>query len=196
RRGCRDPRSDPPPAPPSGERAAAVRPPPATQHPDKALHTFTQQSWQYSPLPGDCAQSRFIRYHGVFAPASPDRARVVPRTRAAVVSEREASVTDQQRALTWAQRLKRVFAIDIETCRRCGGRLRVIASIEEPATIERILAHLGRDAEPVDPAHPAVRRLRAISRFDLYTSEPPRRDGRLSACSRMREHFSIEREDS
>src|SRR5690606_20548875 len=104
-----------------------------------------------------------IRYHGVFAPASPDRARVVPRTRAAVVSEREASVTDQQRALTWAQRLKRVFAIDIETCRRCGGRLRVIASIEEPATIERILAHLGRDAEPVDLVHPS----RALPQGDL-----------------------------
>jgi len=75
-----------------------------------------------------------IRYHGVFAPASPDRARVVPRTRAAVAGEcGEASVTDRQRALTWAQRLKRVFAIEIETCRRCGGRLRVIASIEAPS---------------------------------------------------------------
>src|SRR5690606_16555434 len=65
-------------------------------------------------------------------------------------------VTDRQRALalTWAQRLKRVFAIEIETCRRCGGRLRVIASIEAPTTIERILAHLSRDAEPVDPAYP------------------------------------------
>jgi hypothetical protein len=39
--------------------------------------------------------------------------------------------------MTWAQRLKRVFAIDIETCRSCGGKLRVIASIEEPAVIER-----------------------------------------------------------
>lgn len=99
-----------------------------------------------------------IRYHGVFAPASPDRARVVPRTRAAVAGEcGEASVTDRQRALalTWAQRLKRVFAIEIETCRRCGGRLRVIASIEAPTTIERILAHLSRDAEPVDPASPS-----------------------------------------
>ena len=38
---------------------------------------------------------------------------------------------DRQRSLTWAQRLKRVFAIDIETCRRCGGKLRVIASIED-----------------------------------------------------------------
>src|SRR5690606_22867444 len=97
-----------------------------------------------------------IRYHGVLAPASPDRARVVPRTCAAVAGDwGEASVTDRQRALTWAQRLKRVFAIEIETCRRCGGRLRVIASIEAPTTIERILAHLGRDAEPVDPAYPS-----------------------------------------
>jgi hypothetical protein len=47
-----------------------------------------------------------------------------------------------------------VFAIDIETCRSCGGRLRVIASIESPALIERILEYLGRDAEALDPAHP------------------------------------------
>ncbi len=32
--------------------------------------------------------------------------------------------------ITWMQRVKRVFAIDIETCRRCGGRLVVLASIE------------------------------------------------------------------
>jgi hypothetical protein len=51
--------------------------------------------------------------------------------------------------MSWAQRLNRVFAIDVETCRQCGGKLRVIASIEEPAVIERILDHLG----PIDPAH-------------------------------------------
>ena len=65
------------------------------------------------------------------------------------------SATDRQRAMTWSQRLKRVFAIDIETCRQCGGRLRVIASIEAPAVIEWILEHLGRDAGSVDPAHPS-----------------------------------------
>ncbi len=54
-----------------------------------------------------------------------------------------------QRALC----LKRAFAIDIEVRRSCGGKLRVIASIEQPAVIERILEHLGRDAAPVDPAH-------------------------------------------
>jgi Putative transposase len=43
----------------------------------------------------------------------------------------------QLKTPSWAQRLKRVFAIDIERCRRCGGRLKVLASIERPALIEQ-----------------------------------------------------------
>ena len=38
-----------------------------------------------------------------------------------------------------ARRLKRVFGIEIEQCARCGGRLKVIASIEEPELIVSIL---------------------------------------------------------
>jgi len=34
--------------------------------------------------------------------------------------------------MSWAQRLRRVFAIEIDTCAHCQGPLRVIASIEEP----------------------------------------------------------------
>jgi hypothetical protein len=103
-------------------------------------------------------RAHLTRYHGVCAPASPDRTRVVPGTRAGAADKAKAcgevSATDRQRALTWAQRLKRVFAIEIDLCRRCGGKLRVIASIEDPAIIERILEHLGRDGGTVDPAHP------------------------------------------
>ena len=43
--------------------------------------------------------------------------------------------------------LKRVFAIDIETCSDCGGPLRVIACIEEPALIARILGHVQQRLE-------------------------------------------------
>jgi hypothetical protein len=46
--------------------------------------------------------------------------------------------------MCWAQCLKRVFGIDIDLCTRCGGKLRVIASIEEPEVIAKILAHLER----------------------------------------------------
>jgi hypothetical protein len=103
-------------------------------------------------------RAHLTRYHGVFAPASPDRAQVVPKTRAVANKDNgcgEPSATERQQALTWAQRLERVFAIDIEVCRRCGGRLRVIASLEDSAVIERILEHLGREGESVDPAHPS-----------------------------------------
>ncbi len=55
-------------------------------------------------------------------------------------------------AMDWARRLWRVFGIEIDTCQRCGGRLRIIASIEQPAVIAKILAHLARTAaEPYQP---------------------------------------------
>ena len=42
--------------------------------------------------------------------------------------------------LRWAQRLKRVFGSEIERCARCAARLKIVASIEDPAVIARILA--------------------------------------------------------
>ena len=49
-------------------------------------------------------------------------------------------------SMTWAQRLKRVFKIDIETCEHYGGAVKVIASIEDPAVIKQILTPLERRA--------------------------------------------------
>jgi hypothetical protein len=62
------------------------------------------------------------RFHGVFAPNFKHRARIVPRR------PRGRSDADKPTApMSWMQRLKRVFAIDLETCSECGGKLRVIA---------------------------------------------------------------------
>jgi len=44
--------------------------------------------------------------------------------------------------MTWAQRLRRVFDIDIRRCSRCGAPLRVLAVITDPRVIAAILAHL------------------------------------------------------
>ena len=44
-----------------------------------------------------------------------------------------------------------MFKIDIETCAHCGGAVKVLASIEDPAVIEPILAHLERRAEAAIP---------------------------------------------
>jgi hypothetical protein len=84
------------------------------------------------------------RFHGVFSPNSKLRQFVVPAKPA------EEGVTKDQLgktaySMTWAQRLKRVFAIEIETCEKCGGNVKIIACIEDPVAIERILKHLGLD---------------------------------------------------
>ncbi len=56
--------------------------------------------------------------------------------------------------MSWAQRLKRVFGIEIDSCARCGGKLEVIASIEEPEVIAKSLAPLEKAA----PDQPQVER--------------------------------------
>ena len=58
--------------------------------------------------------------------------------------------------MTWARLLKRVFDIDIEQC-QCGGKLKLIAVIEQPDVIEKILTHLGLAAQP-PPIAPTRRR--------------------------------------
>ncbi|HIK68645.1 MAG TPA: IS91 family transposase [Pseudomonadales bacterium] len=85
------------------------------------------------------------RFHGVFSPRSKLRAHAVPGKPEAESEQVSPSAIDKAYAMTWAQRLKRVFAIEIEKCEKCGGKVRVIASIEGPEVIEKILKHLELD---------------------------------------------------
>ena len=48
------------------------------------------------------------------------------------------------RAWNWAALMHRSFAVDVLACPHCGGRLRLIATLHDPAVIRQILAHLGR----------------------------------------------------
>ena len=54
--------------------------------------------------------------------------------------------TNRHVAMTLAQRLKRVFTIDVERCLVCGGKARIIAAIEDKALIDKILTHLNNKA--------------------------------------------------
>ena len=104
------------------------------------------------------------RSHGVFAPNSKYRARVTPARRgrggerATTADPAEPTAVERRAAMTWAQRLKRVFGIDIEICSGCGGAVRMIACIEDPAVIAKILSHLAtRVAEPQARRRPPCR---------------------------------------
>ena len=81
------------------------------------------------------------RFHDVFSPNSKLREYVVPQK---PVEEQE-DPKPKSYSMTWAQPLKRVFAIDIEKCEKCGGPVRIFASIEDPDVIQKILKHLGLD---------------------------------------------------
>ena len=62
-------------------------------------------------------------------------------------ADEPATPAQRRASMTWAQRLKRVFNIDIETCSGCGGAMKVIACIEDPIVIKQILDHLKHKAE-------------------------------------------------
>ena len=58
--------------------------------------------------------------------------------------EGDAGKNERRRSVTWAQRLKRVFNIDVTTCVNCGGAARIVASVEDPTAIRAILAHFDK----------------------------------------------------
>ena len=87
------------------------------------------------------------RFHGVFAPNSKHRALVTKAARGkgnkAKGSDEPQTPAERRAAMTWAQRLKRVFRIDIETCRECGGAVRILACIEDPVVMPKALRGAG-----------------------------------------------------
>jgi len=92
------------------------------------------------------------RFHGVFAPNSKHRTLVTPTRRGKSLQEGNKTPEEKRRAMTWAQRLKRVFNIDVETCNHCGGSVKVIACIKDQAVIDKILSHLEKkDEQPLTP---------------------------------------------
>jgi hypothetical protein len=99
------------------------------------------------------------RYHGVLAPNHRWRSLVTPAKRGkdvqSIANAEVRSPAERHATMTWAQRLKRVFNIDIEVCCRCGGSVRVIACIEDQDIIDGILAHL-RDKEQDTPTRPLL----------------------------------------
>jgi len=116
-----------------------------------------------------------VRYHGVLAPAARLRARIVPnapdidgrgphpgceaakphaRTSPSGEGSSPTRRTPRTRNSTWAELMRRVFAVDVLECWHCHGRMRILAAIHPPDTTRKILEHLGLPsrAPPIAPA--------------------------------------------
>jgi hypothetical protein len=61
----------------------------------------------------------------------------------------------------WADLMRRAFDIDALACPRCGGRLRLIATVEDADTIRAILGTFAASEELVGRAPPPVAALNA-----------------------------------
>jgi hypothetical protein len=58
---------------------------------------------------------------------------------------------EKPRDWKWADLIRRVFDLDVLECPRCGGRMSVIATIEEADVLRTILGHLGLPTDPPAP---------------------------------------------
>ena len=52
------------------------------------------------------------------------------------------AMTPAPRHWAWADLMRRAFDIDVLACPRCGGRLRLMATVEDPDAVRAILAAL------------------------------------------------------
>jgi len=95
------------------------------------------------------------RFHGVFAPNSKQRAAVTGEAKGkqnqSTATASPPDCEERRGKMSWAMRLKRVFNIDVTVCRHCQGPVRIIACIEDRQVINKILAHINQQQEPLSP---------------------------------------------
>ena len=95
-----------------------------------------------------------IRFAGVFAPHYKYRSEVVPKPKQlSLVDELiEAKTKPKSKSrVSWARLLKRVFNIDVTKCNKCNSPMKIIAAIEDPKVIKKILSHLGLPTKAPTP---------------------------------------------
>ena len=99
-----------------------------------------------------------ILYYGVLAPRAAWRSALVLATADDVdASDRESSgepdgdarraAASRAGAYQWAELMRRTCGLDVLACPRCGGRLRLVALIEQASVVQRIVRHLGLPTE-------------------------------------------------
>jgi hypothetical protein len=83
---------------------------------------------------------------------------VEPTKPAMALGPHDSACTEPQprRRMTWAELMRRVFALDVLECPVCRGPMKIIAEITEPEVIERFLAALDLPTEhpEIEPARP------------------------------------------
>ena len=61
--------------------------------------------------------------------------------------EEESNSSSNEKRMSWAKLLNRVFKIDVTQCQYCRGDVKVVAAVLQKTAIEQILKHLGLPTE-------------------------------------------------
>ena len=102
-----------------------------------------------------------VRYHGVLAPACPDRAQIVPGpSELTQVEGCGPGGAGERRAhrVSWAKLLARVFGYDVTVCPSCAGHMKVIAALTEAGSVIAYLEGVGLPARAPPIAAPHLDR--------------------------------------
>lgn len=88
-----------------------------------------------------------VRYYGCFAPRSKWRKLVVPGRATEESGEKSDDCCSARRRQSWAQLMKRVFAIDVLECPRCGSQMQRVEFVLEGPKIRALLDSVGYAAD-------------------------------------------------
>ena len=88
-----------------------------------------------------------MHYHGVLAPHAKDRDKIVPATSSEEQSADEQASTPRAYRLTWSALLARTFNLKLERCSLCGGKMKVVAAVTDPASARRYLEGTGHSPD-------------------------------------------------
>jgi hypothetical protein len=118
-------------------------------------------------------RSHLVRYHGVLAPSHEWRVAVVPPpppeeepedcARRPELERWDPDEEDRpwrerrrkkRKPTDWATLIRRSLKLDVLSCPKCGGRMKVISTITEPGLVRRILRSMGLSTEIPSRAPP------------------------------------------
>jgi len=87
-----------------------------------------------------------IRYHGVLAAHAKNREKIVPSKTPEERGDTKPAASKTYR-LTFAALMARVFKIEVDVCPHCGGKMKIVAALTDPASVRRYLEGTGQSAE-------------------------------------------------
>ncbi|MBT4099619.1 MAG: hypothetical protein HOE86_18350, partial [Gemmatimonadetes bacterium] len=130
-----------------------------------------------------------VRYHGVLAPACPDRAQIVPGRSTLTQTEgceHGAAPTRRDHRVSWAKLLARVFQYDVTVCPSCAGHMKIIAALTAPSAVEAFLNAVGLPSRAPPIARPTwIANSNSAKLPESSASKAAAEDGALPESKRL-----------